>query len=105
MLKLLQVLSFSLSLSLVYKKKTEQLKTHLKNCNGYSWGIFYMNFAGKFPNWNKISFRTPTALRLRKAVRLWKTNEIVPRSLILPQRNVLMFSMTVNQVLGKNEAD
>lgn len=64
-----------------------------------------MNFTGKFPNWNKISFRTPTALRLRKAVRLWKTNEIVPRSLILPQRNVLMFSMTENQVLGKNKAD
>lgn len=59
-----------------------------------------MNFIDKFPNWNKISFRTPTALRLRKAVRHWKTNEIVPRSLILPQKNVVMFATTENQVLG-----
>lgn len=59
-----------------------------------------MNFTDKFPNWNKISFRTPTALRLRKAVRRWKTNDIVPGSLILPQRNVVMFATTENQVLG-----
>lgn len=100
MLMFLCVCSLSLSLSFSHffssKMKAEQWKTHLKNPSGYSWGIFYVDFIGKFPSWNKINFRTPTALQVRKAVRNWKTNEIVLRFLILPRRKVLMFSTAEN---------
>lgn len=96
----LRVLSFSLS-----TLKNQSNGKHLKNCNGYSWGIFYMNFTDKFPKWNKISFRTPTALRLRKAVRCWKTNEIVPGSLILPQWCLPRLRTRCWGGEGGNEAD